>query len=91
MDTFCIKNTNAKIVWKDILGAQTAENYFTLDSFSDKIVVPVHSEQYPSIWTCLMLARSQEQWYILFENVTTYIAYTASDTFVQLLEDNGMI
>ena len=91
MDTFCIKNTNAKIVWKDILGAQTAENYYTLDSFSDKIVMPVHSEQHPSIWTCLMLARSQEQWYILFENVTSYITYTASDTFVQLLADNGII
>ena len=87
-DTFCIKNTSAKIVWRDIWGAKTSVDYFALSGLSDNIVVPLHSEQHSLIWICLDLVFSQGKWYILLSDLSVY---TASDTFVQLLEDNGII
>ena len=83
-DTFVIKNTDAEIVWKDIFGAEQ-----TRSEFQSPMTVELYSKQCPQIKAVLELEYVHDQWYISLRG--SQDIWIASDTFVQILVEYGII
>ena len=82
-DTFVVDGTNAKIVFEN-----TFEIEVNRDSFFSPIRCSIASEKYPEIKVYVELAYIDDQWYVQFGSSRPC---KASDEFIELLSDNGII
>ena len=83
-DVFVIENTADEIVWEDIF-------VFEQDGidFVDPIKVDLYSKQCSRIKTGLMVACVDNKWYVCFAEQN--LVRRASDEFVKILSENGII
>ena len=83
-DTFLIENTNAKIVLEDAFKS----NANTFD-FVNPVEVVLHSKQCPRVKIYLNLVCVKKQWYL--SSLYSQDVWTASDEFIEILSQNGII
>ena len=85
-DTFIIESTSAEIIWKDVFSSQS--NIFL---FSNPTHVVLYSKQCPRIRAELTIEcnKNRTRWYVSLSNSST--VWIASDAFVEILSENGII
>lgn len=87
-DTFIIDGTDAEIVFSDIVGDLSKHTNVNLQQ---DICIQLHSKKHPRIRMEFDLVYIENQWYFRSALPGSSPAWTASDAFVQLLTDNGII
>ena len=87
-DTFVIVGTNAEIVFSDITSDLSEHRDIKSQEYA---CVQLYSKEHPRIRMKLDLKCIENQWYFRSALPGLSPAWTASDDFVQLLSDNGII
>ena len=87
-DTFVIDGIEAEIVFFDMVGDLSKHKDVT---FQEDICITLYSKSHSRIKTKLYLECIDNQWYISFALPHSGVIGAASDTFVQLLTENGII
>lgn len=83
-DTFLVDGTNAKIVLEDVFKSKS--NSF---DFVNPVEVVLHSKQCPRAKIYLNLVCVKKQWYL--SSLYSQDVWTASDEFIEILSQNGII
>ena len=83
-DIFAIENTSIEIIWEDIFDSEHSEINFT-----DPVTVVLYAKQLPRIKTTLEIECIEHQWYLSLPDTQT--VWRASDAFIKLLSENGII
>lgn len=83
-DIFNIENTDDSIVWNDIFASKQSDT-----ELSSQIRLRLYSEKYPKIQTTIDVQLIENQWYLCVRNSDE--VWTASDEFVAILSENGII
>ena len=87
-DTFIIDGTDAEIVFSDIAGDLSNPVNVNL---KEDICIQLHSKSHPRIRMEFDLERVENQWYFCSALSGSSPTWTASDAFVQILTDHGII
>ncbi len=87
-DTFVIDGTDAEIVFSDIVSDLSK---YTNVSLQEDVCIKLYSKNHPRIRMELDLECMENQWYFCSALSGSSPTWTASDAFVQLLSDNGII
>lgn len=83
-DTFLIDGINAKIVLEDVFKSKSKSF-----DFVNPVEVVLYSEQCPRVKIYLNLVCIEKQWYLSFQY--SQDVWTASDEFIEMLSENGII
>ncbi len=87
-DTFVINGTDAEIVFSDIASDLSKHTNVNLQ---EDICIQLYSKKYPRIRMELDLECIESQWYFCSALSGSSPTWTASDAFVQILLDSGII
>ena len=86
-EVFVIKGTSAKTVFADAI-AEPYPEYHPSMEFDSTIELAMRSEKHPNLSICLLLLSKNSDWYAVLSSDE---AYLASQSFINLLKDNGII
>lgn len=87
-DTFLITGTNAEVVFSDIVSDFSKHTNVNLQ---EDICIQLYSKKYPRIRMELNLECIENQWHFCSALSGSSHTWTASDTFVKILVDHGVI
>jgi len=86
-EVFVIKGTSAKIVFSEAM-AEPYPEYDPLTEFDSTIDLTMYSEKHPNLKASVLLLSENNDWYAVLASDE---AYLASQAFVNLLRENGII
>lgn len=87
-DTFIIDGTDAEIVFSDIVSDLSKHANVSLQ---EGVCIQLYSKNHPRIRMELELECIENQWYFCSALSGSSLTWTASDAFVQILVDHGII